>query len=120
MKAGRALDALVAEHVMGWTEVNSKAQWNYVESRSTGWPDCLVGMRPNDHADNVMHKNWQRVPDYSTDLRAAWLVKECVPVDHLHWSIFEEEVGYILGMTGQNAAHAICLAALKALGVNVE
>lgn len=49
----RELDARIAEHVMGWTDVRLAFDW--------------MGTAPG--------KNWREVvPPYSTDISAAWLV----------------------------------------------
>mgnify|MGYP001398960151 CR=1 FL=1 len=55
----RELDARIAEHVMGWTDVR-------LYCANSGDPEAL-GTAPG--------KNWREVvPDYSTDISAAWLV----------------------------------------------
>lgn len=109
LKPGRELDALVAEKVMGWKR-----------SLTGFWfpPD----LHPN--ANIIGHE----IPHYSTDTGAAWEVVEKFP----HFYLFR----WIAGgpMPGQwecrfsdtddgtkivwadTAPHAICLAALKAVG----
>lgn len=99
MNPGRDLDILVHEHVMG-------------ES-----PPPAIG----DHSQTY------NVPRYSEDISAAWLVVEkfgtfyageSSPERH-HWTLpYEDEEGapcWSIG-EGESAPHAICLAALKAVG----
>ena len=100
MKAGRELDALVAEKVMGLTEEDWIAG-------PTGLP------RP-----------------YSTDIAAAWEVVEKLRGTHrpfllshdfqdgfMKWPVVIVGFGAVVVHEGQyGAPHAICLAALKAVG----
>lgn len=102
LKPGRELDALIAEKVMGW--------------------------KPPEFIDGVsLERRWKNdrgefdsLPRYSTDIAAAWEVVE--------------KIGLIIGKNGpvwdaqdlwdlpvyfasaDTAPHAICLAALKAVG----
>jgi hypothetical protein len=66
MPAGRELDALVAEKVMGWTDINGNA--------------AAVGCGLNHN------KLWTRVPDYSTDIAAAWQVVEKLVAEGRSWT----------------------------------
>lgn len=100
MNAGRELDALVAEKVMGY-EVNREGYTGYL-------------------------------PSFSTDIAAAWDVVEKLdlfsPGSGLYlvgsgneWRVFHSlgEGETELWCDGVSALHAICLAALKAVGVAV-
>lgn len=125
MKPGRELDALVAEKVMGWAP-------NY----PGGWPHP-----PKDEPNRKRHMaadGTTVIPAYSTDIAAAWEVVEKVgPLFgqrsfHLRWapvmkdddtpwlaSWFDINVDHDTGAAhgrGGTAPHAICLAALKAVG----
>lgn len=109
MKPGRELDALVAEKVMGYPG------------------DGNVWYVTGDYA------NPDSIPEYSTDIAAAWEVVE--KMKHSSWSFsirssddceaeFSLNDGKFLqnadtvGMgRGDTAPYAICLAALKAVGI---
>lgn len=108
MKPGRELDALIAEKVMGW-EDNMRGLMAYAI-----------------------------VPNYSTDIAAAWKVIEELRKDQKallisqayqgpYWEYLSKVEwndslkGYRFEFaTSISAPHAICLAALKAVGVNYE
>lgn len=120
---GRALDALVAERVMGW--VGGGKYWidpsNPAEMYGAGF---TIGNTDYD------------IPPFkpSTDIAAAWLVVErlseqgrvlLVKADgNRKYSGALRYTVTINGIDGRfdsnSAPHAICLAALKALGIEVE
>ncbi len=123
MQAGRALDALVAEKVMGLMLDRAGDRPMVVHSWGHGgWP----------------LPEFEEVPRYSTDTAAAWLVVAHL-TKHFHWRIsspFDPPHGETLwfaGLTphsctgwngrpdlecgGHSAEEAICLVALKAAGV---
>lgn len=60
MESGRALDAEVAEKVMGWRRI----EW---EGGTTP-----MGRKP----ENILSLVLDEVPHYSTDIAAAWMVVE--------------------------------------------
>jgi hypothetical protein len=115
VKPGRELDALVAEKVMGLNPKLFNVLASYYEVATEG----------------------PRLPAYSTDIAAAWLVVEKMH-QHPKWvlqlaapqqdyvnekwrAIFArkhwETIGpYGWDAFGESAPHAICLAALKAVG----
>ena len=120
-EAGRELDALVAEKVMGWTRGlrygNGNGEW----------------IEPG--RENDAHKRtWDTTPCFSTDIAAAWQVVERMEADgwghkHLFHSPGAEDPGYYWtfmkpgkGIRSMSESHAetlplaICLAALKAVG----
>lgn len=129
MKAGRELDALVAEKVMGLT-------WNEDRCRICGWPlaasrdegcapgDCSMRPSPARRADEPA--------PYSTDIAAAWEVVERMCADgweyeiNSHYSVtarfgkghYEHWDSVWHGPSveefADTAPHAICLAALAA------
>lgn len=80
MNAGRELDALVAEKVMGWT-------WD----ENTAWSP--TGSRNARVADGDL---WWWLPPYSTDIAAAWEVVERIrerwelTIDSSHRDPFNE------------------------------
>jgi hypothetical protein len=112
MTSGRELDALVAEKVMGWA-LTSK------DTRDLqGWP-------PPGNTTPI------DVPEYSTDIAAAWEVvekldkyyfqvnREIKNMDSMEYTvvipgIFNKER---ITVSANTAPHAICLAALKAVDV---
>lgn len=124
---GRELDALIAEKVMGWENVHKHgSRLVGIPPTQPGIPVCLAG---------------GEIPPYSTDIAAAWEVVEKLQKDNPFWktSNYEGWMNFNLGPTtgndgfgwyanfgdsntiayGKTAPHAICLAALKALGVEV-
>lgn len=135
MSPGRELDALIAEKVMG---LNVIEEWVF-ETRSAACPDGNYGCL-------VMH--YEQVPikpkSYSTAISAAWEVVEKLssgdlsgygnrPIElclknytkHPVWCEFwltddnagDDESVWIA--QGETAPHAICLAALKAVGEEI-
>ena len=124
MKPGREMDALVAERVMGW---------RVMAEYEPGVIKCLVD-------GNQCEVNPPEFPRYSTDIAAAWeVVMELLHRGFstaiesedrgAHWfriSGGEAPEGPCYLPNGEvccsslvSAPHAICLAALKAVGVEV-
>lgn len=118
MKPGRELDALVAEKVMGWRVVREPQDDGY------GGPPLpkpflwAIG----DGTPAVFREGQEPQPwSPSRDIAAAWEVVEKVSgsyfildFDSGYWSAEFSPSG--MGMRGTTAPHAICLAALKAVG----
>lgn len=73
-EAGRELDALVAERVMGHrTEVRKAVWWGYGDWHSSDFPDQMnIRCIPVDNVKGFL-------PEYSTDIEAAWEVLEKFP-----------------------------------------
>lgn len=105
MKAGRELDALVAEKVMGLMMIDGKEKYP-CDSSSKGY--ILTDPEP-----------------YSTDIAAAWLVVEKLrDTLHVNWDICSDstswwaKIGNLETLKAADSAPlAICLAALKAVGM---
>jgi hypothetical protein len=109
MKAGRELDALVAEKVIGWTNLIGSSY------------DVNFGGRPPGG-------KWDIVPHYSTSIADAWLVVEKlktltadgdIHIECLHgeWSVSTcHEEAWKGWSRADTAPLAICLAALEAVG----
>jgi hypothetical protein len=76
LRAGRELDAIVAERVMGWTDI---APDTHEEIGTT----LLMGRRPGYSDPDV-------VPNYSTDIYHTW---KLVPWLRERWGSFELFVG---------------------------
>jgi len=106
MKAGRELDALVAEKVFGWTGC----------AVSTGGVkqnfECLYG-----HDPSRPERDYWFVPHYSTEIEPASRVilnmRERESLHMIDPEIKMDHHGPIL------LPHVICLVALKALGVEI-
>lgn len=128
MEAGRELDALVAEKVMGWSRF-VQADNTYIGlSVIYGWNDAQGRYKGMD--GNVSH--------YSTDIAAAWTVVEAMRQRDYEFELFRRHRNHlgkpdptwtktqaIFRAEGRNRhyssvqsadAHAICLAALEAVG----
>lgn len=108
LEAGRELDALVAEKVMGWTVA--------LEDRGP----CRV-WRPHENSA----ERSQPIPPYSTSIEAAWEVVEKMRQREFGFSLNDAWIAWFLAAPNEyqadadTAPHAICLAALKAVGVDV-
>lgn len=127
MKPGRQLDAKIAKHVVGWSDVNLNG----------------TGIPPGRHSHE-----WY--PHYSTDIAAAWELAEkfhmsvYTPNSPIasgeyandgNWKNKQEEYLVEVNLVnptsvfnefnedtrayGLTAPHAICLAALAALGIKI-
>ncbi len=114
MEAGRELDALVAERVMGYT-VRRGPGANY-DGMLLPWE---VWDRDG--------KSWNPIK-YSADIAAAWQVIEKLadrdPMIAI-WGYEDGTAGWFCDFEGikdhaRTAPHAICLAALKAVGVDLR
>ena len=110
MKAGRELDALIAEKVMGWRRTTI-----WVANEET---ECLIG------PDGIRYYN--QYPHYSTNIADAWKVVEKMGKLDYIVEIFKDTNGCIIKLTHAQTrvtaevyalceCIAICLAALKAV-----
>jgi hypothetical protein len=120
--AGREFDALVAERVMGWREVRKQSIANAIGQHVM---DDFVGL-PNAGATIP-----QLVPRYSLMIQEAWKVADDLrtrsqfvavlsgtgPQGVQPWICKINRDGGFLEERADTAALAICLAALKAVGV---
>lgn len=108
MQAGRAMDALVAEHVMGWKSVTFRRTAD----------NTLTGVSPDGQIDDV--------PGYSVDIWAAWPIVERMKAASPYKFWFElswRPIGYACNFVGdhyhmvyaETGPLAICRAALKAI-----
>jgi len=105
MKPGPELDALVAEKVMAWRPDPQRSYW-YAKNEG----------------------RWTAAPDWSpsTSIAAAeqafadcpYFVDATVPESGIDFE-FHFPDGRVVKATGETQAHARCLAALKAMGVEV-
>ena len=112
MEPSRELDALVAEKVMGWETVNNKAG---IPVSGFDW----VGHNPKTQSSTV----WSYVPDYSTDISAAWEVVEKLSrgkvdrsfVLEFHYERYYASFGPYREEMYETPSEAICKAALLAV-----
>lgn len=113
MKASRELDALVAKKVMGFRVLST---WD-----ADGTPKHVIDANQCE----VDTAYWP--PAYSTDIAAAWEVVEKTKLldTYVLTRAYAGEKWQVIEMggdwqnpiaTGDSAPHAICLAALKAVG----
>ena len=127
MNAGRELDALVAEKVMGWVWMKEVSTIFLFER--TLLPPLFESKV--DHSGDDAFIIMPEIPDYSTDIAEAWEVVEKLKhlafnVHHRYntgvWTAYftdgEELFACAEDITGE-APLAICLAALKAVGYEV-
>jgi hypothetical protein len=131
MKAGRELDALVAEKVMGWqritgpkTDYDGPCEYGDVLIPPTISEDEAFRMMPPKGAIPFyyfVNRNW------STNISDAWQVQEksiaCTmfrDTDGYEVDlVYKRSQGWIRGVA-ETAPLAICLAALKAVGYEIE
>jgi len=121
MPAGREMDALVAEHVMGFRREKTPPDCN----GEYGGEDILV-------PPNIDHDTWHYppkgrisltffVPQYSTDIATAWAVLEKFRYYEIksypHMNVIAEVLNEKewCKATGETAPLAICRAALLAV-----
>ena len=121
---GPEMDAAVAEHVMGWIYHPPSA-----DTEGVAWWEVPEGDPTRDRFGSA---DWP--PCYSTDIAAAWPVLEKLRLKYTTVKIFAQNgwsvaLGLIHADGGEvwtvlvnapTAPLAICKAALKAKGVNVE
>lgn len=122
MKPGRELDALIAEKVMGLTV----ERWEHFCAVSASGPGS-VRIYDGEKCIHAFSTGSQPIKPYSTSIEAAW--------DVVEWMRYNSGHGYLLSLsrngndtwlaefaepthsaTGETATHAVCLAALKAVG----
>lgn len=127
LKPGRELDALVAEKVMGWSDCKASDEHG-----------CAIGYTPYWKRETY---GCEVVPYYSTSISDAWEIVEKISQkespsgdcfhffidkdDEDYWCCFDSRVPHKDGgmnvidrfeANSNSAPHAICLAALKAVG----
>lgn len=135
------LDALVAEKVMGWERLETEAyEARFPHKARRG----VIGFDGQLHRNNgpwfyppgwvilgSAHENGCALPEYSADISAAFQIVKKLRKDGLNFMICAVPQGYSCAFTRDNnftgempyidsAPHAICLAALKAVGHGTE
>jgi hypothetical protein len=142
MKPGRELDALVAEKVMGWSrktitvakQYHGQNEWDPPQTVSWGSDAIVQGNKVYTFDRDDQPTNAEEMPKYSTDIAAAWEVAEKLHKDSWRLELVTSELlGPDMGGASarfackaavrghvtehaDTAPHAICLAALKAVG----
>ena len=131
LPVGRELDAAIAEKVMGCRLIYSTDP----DLRKKMDPACWCGDAPwggihgrgGIHSAAYIGRGLREIARYSTDIAAAWEVVEKVIYPHgwylvpmpetdgKGWGVFRGDDWYEVAI-GDSAPHAICLAALKAVG----
>lgn len=114
MTPGRELDTLVAEKVFKYSIF--KKRWK--EGSHSGFIDSWI--------DSAGFEIPGQLPEYSTDISAAWEVVEklrpelCIEImpwgDNYHVRVLSVTLEQKSRASCRSAPHAICLAALKAVG----
>jgi hypothetical protein len=115
VKAGRKLDELIAEKVMGWKPASAEQQM------LEGWPkkystDIAAAWKVLDKAFDVipgMRSGFPAVIHWSDGWRVTMLNGDAEPMDLAFG-------GKLLLAIAPTAPHSICLAALRAVGVDVD
>ncbi len=123
MQAGRELDALIAEKVMGWTDV----------TKTPTMANGLDGMGLPPHDGPPKNRMFSSFPAYSTDIAAAFEVVEKVSADYKwdfnciyrepndgKWAFgtYDRDGSFYPRNEAGTAPLAICLSALEAVGFN--
>lgn len=128
MQNCRELDKIVAEKIMGWTDVH----WLEIPHREP----LLMGKHPDKtHKSHLSNDKNEHVPDFSTNILAAWEVFEKVGKEMIgekKYSVCRNENFYAdnwvarfdtekieVKEVGDTAPLAICLGALKFLNIPV-
>lgn len=138
MKAGRELDALVAEKVMGWIKTDeSKYDEEGIEMTVMESPQGAMAQAFGWGFECDFDDFGPSLPRFSSDVSAAWEVIEHFSETHRgsvvrwfgkngeryaasFWPLMETDVVPRDHIPAETAPLAICLAALKAVGVEVE
>ena len=131
----RELDALVAEKVFGWTYYEDKRHhWIVLDADNEHMSEPFVRVRGHDvDTGKPWTSPWWSACDYklpycSTDIAAAWLVVEkmrlrgyrvVVESNVFDWTVTLFHDNSITSLFDHDVCRAICLASLKALGVEI-
>lgn len=136
MKAGREMDALVAEQVMGWTNCQKCefATWlssdKSIIASGEQWRGNPLPLDIAQEVSDKFNPRWETIKNYSTDIFAAWKVveksagfmvenRQVYKPDEWECEIAFEGT-YIYFASANTAPLAICRAALLAKLENEE
>jgi hypothetical protein len=127
MEAGRALDAAIAEKVMGWTRIHPAKARDLDGYRGAGSGPTYRRLEAPEYgcessrADGLVEVTGH-CPRFSTDISAAWKVVERMrgrgqffSLAAMPGAVYEAKLGTCAAFE-LSAPHVICLAALKAVG----
>lgn len=119
----RKLDALVAEKVMGWTDVKTLSTYGITPRPQGIAPDANVSHATGEKLESL-------IPEYSTDLKAAFEVHRKIFNLKLATKFMENIPSLAIGKIEKRdkirdmwdgvTPLEICLAALKAKGIDVS
>lgn len=121
MKPGKSLDALIAEKVMG-LKIRGGVD-------TGGYPDYEYLAGVDNEEDFGPGEWWRPVPPYSHRIEAAWTVVEKIRISGIHMFMDNTRTYRVHATNGgkidvivdaETAPHAICLAALKAVGYELK
>ena len=131
LSAGRELDDMVSEKIMGWKYQQSSPDPKKYFCREYG-NDAGWWLRPNTTRDDMIWScaSCSPPPEYSADITAAWEVLNRLPLDLwpevgrmntgswyceiVQGAPWPTGVGYLAREVAETAPLAICRAALKA------
>jgi hypothetical protein len=133
----RERDALVAERVMGWRRYRSSYHPCYALLSADLLRDGAMVDQGAEVPAEPCRDAYGRVPHYTTDIAAAWEVVEQFKADGVWFSIesnaveWEADIRTVVNDDDEQvirlgvgyamtAPEAICIAALRACGVEVE
>lgn len=113
LQAGRALDVLVAEKVMGWGPIEPPSPHEPVAFQKRYWENY------SDHrtlpADHPLSGLAVSVPRYSTDIAAAWKIVDALRERRIGGAEMRTALSLAHFYSGPMVAAAICRAALTAV-----
>jgi hypothetical protein len=128
LEAGRELNALIAEKIMGWkwyayTHELARALFEDAPARQLLGLGYIIPATMN---EPIAEGALEEVEPYSTDIAAAWeVVKHAIKTKGAHWEIASGSLGWQAAVVtpdhgtsmaierGESAPLAICRAALK-------
>ena len=101
MDAGRELDKLVAEKLMGWTEIEEDEP---DPAKRNSWNSSYIGIAPSSEI-------FWSITCYSTEIEAAWLVVEKLRATYMFQCFTVEETVWEVSFwlpTQSNIRHNCC------------
>lgn len=127
MQAGRELDALVSAHVFGLPVLSMDEQMQKWGGAIPNAVNCRVKNSPGER-----EWDFETCAHYSTDMNAAWQVVEKMREQGFYYVLTTDDdekqhecffalpdthMDEVQTVMAEQASHAICLAALKAMEV---
>jgi hypothetical protein len=130
MNPGRELDALIAEKVMGLVKQQCPGGDFMEFAGGGGWRCSTCGFEGAWGEEGMEHE--KLIPHFSTDIKAAYEMQDTLKAKSYYFRTHSNKNGWYVGIykTGKRGLlswaeastipHAICLASLKAVGVEVN